>query len=190
MTEYCITGIYGLANDVRRFNPDFILSIRDSAADERDLTVINEALSFAPHSAKIFKHTYDDVEAVTGDTIAPSISPFRDLGEAIYHMNRNPERVLVHCSAGVSRSSAATIFLMAWERAMKQGREPDQTLAREIIDDVYALSPDIDPNLRIVKIAECVLAEQKIYFQRNLVSAAQCRRKVEMIAGSERPLSW
>jgi len=60
-----------------------------------------------------------------------------------------PSHLLVHCHAGVSRSAAAAVILMAREAP---GRE------REAFETVYRLRPVAAPNARLIKLADTALA--------------------------------
>jgi predicted protein tyrosine phosphatase len=60
-----------------------------------------------------------------------------------------PVRLLVHCHAGVSRSTASAILLMAQR---DPARDPN-----EIVDEVARQRPQAWPNLRIVEIGDRLL---------------------------------
>jgi predicted protein tyrosine phosphatase len=91
-------------------------------------------------------------EDVIEDT-AWARGPTREDVQAIIGFARRVEaaegKLLIHCSAGISRSSAAALIVLAtWLGA---GRET------EAAERVFAISPDADPNPRMVEYADELL---------------------------------
>jgi predicted protein tyrosine phosphatase len=64
---------------------------------------------------------------------------------------RGPAHLLVHCHAGVSRSTAAAAILLA---------QPNPGREREAIDMVTSLRPVARPNRRMLRIADELLGRR------------------------------
>lgn len=103
---------------------------------------------FAPH--RRFALRFHDIIELTPDRLAPS----RDDVERLLEFGRElrgPEgsHLLVHCHAGVSRSTAAAALILA--QAF-----PDRP-AREALDAVAQMRPRAWPNLRILEFGDAIL---------------------------------
>jgi predicted protein tyrosine phosphatase len=111
---------------------------------------------------------YDVIDP--SDLMAP---PGPDHVAAILEFGRKlpkdrPVRLLVHCHAGVSRSTAAAILLLAQR---DPARDPG-----DIVDEIVRRRPQAWPNLRIVEIGDRLLGRRGA-----LVEAAR-RRYREVVA--------
>ncbi len=102
-------------------------------------------------------HFHDVIETLPG-----SLAPERWDVELLLAFARNfggscreagleptPTHLLVHCHAGVSRSTAAAILILA----QREPRRP----AREIVREVIRLRPRAWPNLRIIEFGDALL---------------------------------
>jgi len=92
---------------------------------------------------------FHDVSRALPGARAPQAQDVADLlnvGEQL--AADRPGHLLIHCHAGVSRSAAAAVILMAREAP---GRE------REAVETVYRLRPVAAPNARMIKLADAAL---------------------------------
>jgi predicted protein tyrosine phosphatase len=95
------------------------------------------------------------------DDTSWSTAPTHEDVQAIIGFARRVEhaegKLLVHCSAGISRSSAAALTVLAvW---LGPGREADAA------DTVWQISPQADPNPRMVDYADQLLERDGALFQ-------------------------
>lgn len=94
---------------------------------------------------------HDIIEEKPGE-IAPQPKHVERLLEFGRSLDLEPEaarHLLVHCHAGVSRSSASMALLIA--------QAAPQRPASVIFDDILAIRPQIWPNLRIIEIGDAML---------------------------------
>jgi predicted protein tyrosine phosphatase len=102
---------------------------------------------FAPHRRLTLR--FHDVIEVTPDLLAPS----RDDVVRLLEFGRGLEpagcHLLVHCHAGVSRSTAATALILAQ-------MHPERP-AREVLDAVAQMRPRAWPNLRMLEFGDDLL---------------------------------
>jgi predicted protein tyrosine phosphatase len=106
--------------------------------------------AYRPHRREILR--FDDLLFEVPGLVAPQEHHLEDLlafGAALE--KSNVAHLLVHCHAGVSRSTAAAAILMAQHNP---GRESDAFLA--LLD----LRPQAWPNTRMVEIADKLLQRQ------------------------------
>lgn len=113
---------------------------------------------------------YDVIDQGPTDWMTP---PGSDHVAAILKFGRGfpidrPVRLLVHCHAGVSRSSASAILLLAQR---EPARDPG-----DIVDEIVRRRPQAWPNLRIIEIGDRLLGRGGA-----LVEAAR-RRYHEIVA--------
>ena len=120
-----------------------VLSIVDPATPE-----LEAFLAFGPH--RRLKLEFDDLLFEMQGMLAPGDEHVREILEFGRELERGGDtaHLLVHCHAGVSRSSAAAALLMAQHNP---GREEDAFLA--LLD----LRPQAWPNTRMVEIADRLL---------------------------------
>jgi predicted protein tyrosine phosphatase len=123
-----------------------VLSIIDPATPEPEAFA-----SFAPHRRRTLR--FDDLQFETPGSLAPSEADVRAILEFGAELERRSDtaHVLVHCHAGVSRSSAAAALLMAQHNP---GREEDAFMT------LLELRPQAWPNSRVVEIADVLLERQ------------------------------
>lgn len=91
---------------------------------------------------------FDDVQRTTihGDAPQPKhVQAIIDFAREL----KPSDRVLVHCAAGISRSTAAAITILA--TLMGPGR------AEEVVDRLLAIRPTCRPHLRMVEMADELL---------------------------------
>lgn len=94
---------------------------------------------------------HDTIEE-QGDMIAPrpeDVVRLLRFGRDLLHEPAAQAHLLVHCHAGVSRSTAAMILLLAQAR-------PDRPAA-EAVAELLRIRPNAWPNLRIVELGDAVL---------------------------------
>jgi len=105
---------------------------------------------FPPHRRVV--HRFDDVLAAGGDAAPPELADVAAiLGWGDVLATERADHVLVHCHAGVSRSTAAAAMLIARDNP---GREA------EAFDVVRRLRPRSWPNSRMLAIADRLLARE------------------------------
>lgn len=120
-----------------------VLSIIDPATPEPEAF-----MSFAPHRRRTLR--FDDLLFEAPGSLAPSqadVQAILDFGAELEGRS-DIAHVLVHCHAGVSRSSAAAAVLMAQHNP---GREEDAFMA------LLEIRPQAWPNTRVVEFADVLL---------------------------------
>lgn len=123
-----------------------ILSIIDPAEPEPEVFV-----EFPPHRRRTLR--FDDILAKIAGMSAPEdrhVDALLAFGREI-ELAGDTTHLLIHCHAGVSRSTAAAAVLMAQHNP---GREADAFLA------LLELRPQAWPNTRMVEIADRLLARE------------------------------
>lgn len=111
---------------------------------------------------------FHDINKVEHNYIAPSIDHIQ---HAVDFARKHREgKLVIHCHAGISRSPATALAIIA--DRLGEGREV------EAVDYLYAAFKNIEPNERVVQIADRILARD-----RALTSAF--RRKAAEVASSK-----
>jgi predicted protein tyrosine phosphatase len=103
---------------------------------------------FAPHRRVVYR--FDDVVEERDPAVAPQpehVVAILDLGRAF--AAETVEHVLIHCHAGLSRSTAAAIALMAQDHP---GREA------AAFAELQRIRPKSWPNARMIEFADTILA--------------------------------
>lgn len=98
---------------------------------------------------------FDDIIRDTAGLIMPQPADVRQIlafGQDLMTEARQDASLLIHCHAGISRSTAAMTLILA--QAM-----PDQSAA-SIIGIVHGIREKAWPNLRIIEIGDSMLARQ------------------------------
>ncbi len=80
---------------------------------------------------------------------APDVARLLDFGEEILRESADGVHLLVHCHAGISRSTAAMILLLAQARPDRPGAEA--------LAEVVRVRPHAWPNLRMVEFGDTLL---------------------------------
>lgn len=143
MLPYQIT-ITGLA-ELSRFslaNTDFVVSLLNPGHDAR---AAMRTIHAVPRREFRFHDTLEPAEG----TLAPDrsiVGQLLALGEQLGRAR--PRRVLIHCHAGMSRSTAAAAVLMAQAAPERMAEIPDTLLA---------LRPQAWPNSRMIRDADDLL---------------------------------
>jgi predicted protein tyrosine phosphatase len=127
-----------------------ILSSRHTCAAVNCLVSIGEAHNELPQG---YDNIANKLRLVFADTVSAECGPSEDdvrrIIELAESLRSSSGRVLIHCEAGVSRSSAAALIMYAhW---LGPGRE------REAIAKVIAQRPMAKPNRRMVELADAML---------------------------------
>ena len=146
-----ICGLEELAGHCEVAGVTHVLSILDPGFPEPD-PIRNIDLN-----RRLKLHFHDVIEAVPG-WIPPErwdvellLAFGRNLSEAAHErwVVGGGSHLLVHCHAGVSRSTASAILLLAQ-------RDPDRA-AHDVVGQVIRLRPRAWPNLRIIEIGDALL---------------------------------
>jgi predicted protein tyrosine phosphatase len=125
-----------------------VLSILDPGQPEPP------ALAAFPAHARLDLRFHDIIEEREGE-IAPMVSDVDLLlafGRDLQAEPRERAHLLVHCHAGISRSTASMVLLLAQAR-------PDEA-AGAVVSEVVRIRPRAWPNLRIVKLGDALLKRE------------------------------
>lgn len=143
-----ICGLQNLRVTVDRFQPDMIISISDKQHDDEDLL----RHAFDGSDAYIARFHFHDIERVTEGFTSPTIRDGEELIDHLSELYKSPQRILAHCSLGVSRSPA----MMMTALSHLSSKEPDELIeqAESIFQMTLEASPHMRPNKRIMKINE------------------------------------
>ncbi|WP_082911075.1 tyrosine phosphatase family protein [Magnetospirillum moscoviense] len=143
-----ICGLDELADEMEAFDPSHVISILDPDEDHDDLLVF-------PGSIKVLSLRFFDIHAM-GGMVGSMLSardraeyPCVDHAHAILDFGREIPRggrVLIHCWAGVSRSTSAAYVLACMH-----------VPAAEALNLIMELRPGAMPNRLIVKFADRIL---------------------------------
>ena len=105
--------------------------------------------AFAPHHRLALR--FHDIIETLPDRLAPARTDVERLLAFGYKLSDTPgNHLLIHCHAGVSRSTASAALILAQAR-------PDRP-ARDALDAVVQLRPRAWPNLRILEIGDELLS--------------------------------
>lgn len=105
--------------------------------------------AFAPHH-RLALRFYDVIEPDTERGIAPSRADVEQLLAFGRELDATPDgHLLIHCHAGVSRSTAAASLILAQAH-------PEQPAA-EIFGEITRIRPRAWPNLRILEFGDALL---------------------------------
>jgi predicted protein tyrosine phosphatase len=153
--------------------------------------------AFAPHR-RLALRFHDIIEPAPG-RYAPSredverlLAFGRELGEAA------GSHLLVHCHAGVSRSTAAAALILAQTH-------PDRP-AGEVLDAVAQIRPRAWPNLRILEFGDAILGrdgeiiaaagalyrrvlDREPYMEEAMIDGGRAREVIAALAGRREPAS-
>ena len=111
--------------------------------------------AFAPHRRLALR--FHDIIEPMPERLAPSrgdVARLLEFGHELAEFGREQNRpaeshLLVHCHAGVSRSTAATALILAQQH-------PDRP-AQDVLDAVAQMRPRAWPNLRILEFGDALL---------------------------------
>jgi predicted protein tyrosine phosphatase len=146
-----ICGLEELAGHCEARGVTHVLSILDPGFPEPD------SIRHFDIGRRLRLHFHDVIEALPG-WIAPErwdvellLAFGRTLGDPalVTRMEAPGTHLLIHCHAGLSRSTASAILLLAQ-------REPARA-ARDIVGQVIRLRPQAWPNLRMVEMGDALL---------------------------------
>lgn len=162
-----LSGLPGMAASLDRFD---LLTLLSPSATERDWS----GLARARH----VQLSFHDIVELTPDLVAPDAEVMR----AILDFGRGAQEdraMLIHCWAGISRSSAAA-YAIACDR--NPGYEAD------IADELRRRSPYVTPNKLMVRLADETLGRNG----RMSEAIARIGRGAETAEGEpyQMPLRW
>src|SRR5215469_10437901 len=140
-TPFIITvcGLEELAGHAER-QVSHVLSILDPEQPEP------EAFGAYGEHARLVLKFYDVIEEKPGGQ-APQpehVAQILEFGRDILHDPESPRHLLVHCHAGISRSSASMTLLLAQAQPLLS--------APEVLEQVLHIRPKAWPNLRILEL--------------------------------------
>ncbi|WP_068434076.1 tyrosine phosphatase family protein [Magnetospirillum sp. XM-1] len=146
--ELTICGLDELADELESLRPSHVISILDPGDDQDDPLVFDETI-------RVLSLRFFDLHAM-GGVVGTMLSardraeyPCAEHAHAILEFGRNipsGSKVLIHCWAGVSRSTAAAFVLACLHLS------PDQAM-----DLILGLRPGAMPNRLIVRFADKIL---------------------------------
>jgi predicted protein tyrosine phosphatase len=116
---------------------------------------VPEAFGAYGEHARLELRCHDVIEEANSDMIAPRQDHVADLlafGRALLEERRGDTHLLVHCHAGVSRSTASLALILA--QAL-----PDMP-ADCIFEEVLQIRPQAWPNLRILEFGDAMLGRR------------------------------
>lgn len=122
-----------------------VLSILDPAWPDPD-----DFRRYGPHRRVVYR--FDDVVEVGFGYTAPTrrdVAGILEFGREL--LDQPPEQLLIHCHAGVSRSTATAAMLMAQNNP---GRE------RDVFEELERMRPRSWPNALMVRIADALLERE------------------------------
>jgi len=137
------------AGDIsRRLRAGLLVSISDP--ERRTITQVR----LGKMRASICPLDFHDIERPAPDMTAPES---HHINTAISALRRVPAHrpVLVHCHAGISRSSA-TALVLATARQLHAGKAPAEAVS-DAFSQVSAATPHARPNMRIIEIGATAL---------------------------------
>jgi predicted protein tyrosine phosphatase len=126
-----------------------VLSILDPAWP------VPEAFGTYSEHAKLELRFHDVIEAQTGGTIVPQPEHVADIlgfGRQLMAEQGADAHLLVHCHAGVSRSTAAVALILA--------QTSPEVSANRIFEEVLRIRPQAWPNLRILEFGDAMLGRR------------------------------
>jgi predicted protein tyrosine phosphatase len=142
--KFSICGVDDLGNYCKS-GITHVLSLLDPGFPDPDIFH-----SFGKHERLELR--FHDIIDERKDQVAPQVAHVRRLLRFGRTLTSNPAsavHLLVHCHAGVSRSTSAMVLLLAQAR-------PD-VAAADVIEQVAKTRPHAWPNLRILEIGDAVL---------------------------------
>ncbi|MCX7318415.1 MAG: tyrosine protein phosphatase [Hyphomicrobiales bacterium] len=162
-----LSGLPQLASSLQRFD---LLTLLSPSAEARDWSGIARE--------RHVRLSFHDIVELTPDLIAPDADVMRailDFGRGAF----DDRPLLIHCWAGISRSSAAA-YAIACDR--NPGREAD------IADELRRRSPYVTPNKLMVRLADEMLGRDG----RMSAAIARIGRGAETAEGEpyQLPLRW
>ena len=122
-----------------------VLSILDPAWPDPD-----DFRRYGPHRRVVYR--FDDVVEVGFGYTAPTrqdVAGILEFGREL--LDQPPEQLLIHCHAGVSRSTATAAMLMAQNNP---GRE------RDVFEELERMRPRSWPNALMLRIADALLERE------------------------------
>ena len=137
-----VCSLSGLADMAASLNSFDLLTLLSPASEPRDWS------AFAP--ARHLRLAFHDITELTPDLIAPDAV----MMQAILDFSRDAalgRALLIHCWAGISRSSAAA-YAIACDR--------NPGFENEIADELRRRSPLVTPNKLMVQLADDLLGRQ------------------------------
>lgn len=147
-------GINAIPGEISRHRPDLIISI---CGDTRDRARADGYL--ADSDVPVLRMSFDDVERVQSNMIAPSIDAFETLFADIDQLFpvQPVGNLLVHCSMGVSRSSATALVAAGYIAKGFYTDLDEATWARDLVSQFFERQPFSAPNQRVLAIGERLL---------------------------------
>jgi predicted protein tyrosine phosphatase len=110
--------------------------------------------AFGPH-ARLELRFHDVIEPQKTEILAPQPEHVADLlsfGRQLSAAQLDSAHLLVHCHAGVSRSTAAMAVILA--------QALPEVSANQIFDELLRIRPQAWPNLRILELGDAILSRR------------------------------
>lgn len=138
MTHIVVTPLSQLARQMKAHRPSHVVTLTSGAVPDLGEDYAGQRLAL----------TFNDIIEPREDLILPDETHVRQLLDFARQWNRQAP-LLIHCYAGVSRSTAAAFILAS-------ALQPDQDEAR-LAQDLRRLSPSATPNIRLIALADMML---------------------------------
>ena len=116
---------------------------------------VPEAFGAFGEHAKLELRFHDVIDAQDAGTVAPQpehVTEILGFGRRLSAPRRQDTHLLVHCHAGVSRSTAAMTLILA--------QALPEVSANRIFGEVLRIRPQAWPNLRILELGDVMLGRQ------------------------------
>ncbi len=141
MTHIVVTPLSKLAQQMKAHRPSHVVTLTSGAVPDLGGDYEGQRLAL----------TFNDIVEPRADLIMPDANHVRQLLDFARQWNRQAP-LLIHCYAGVSRSTAAA-FIVA------SALQPDKNEAR-LAQDLRRCSPQATPNMRLVALADALLGRE------------------------------
>jgi predicted protein tyrosine phosphatase len=116
---------------------------------------VPEAFGAFGEHARLELRFHDVIDAQDAGTVAPQaehVTEILSFGRRLLAPRGQDRHLLVHCHAGVSRSTAAMTLILA--------RALPEVSANRIFEEVLRIRPQAWPNLRILELGDAMLGRQ------------------------------
>lgn len=152
MVNLHICGVDKLATTIAKTNPDLVISITDPEKHS-----ISRAMrEMRGYEGPVISLDFIDLDHMDRHNRSFSMTKGHIFVDELDEFFPNQDgTIVVHCTMGVSRSTAMAIFALSHIVARVQS--PSAELAKEIVDQVYEAAPKAKPNMMVLEIADHIV---------------------------------